>query len=181
MSSFDEMCSEIAYSSCHFFGQNNTPEIEKVARTEISKKTLFQQRNLFEYFYVRNGHGKININGKVYPLQRGCAALLSNYQLRQFIPEDGPLDLNYCHVRDGSIYVFWSCPYYTAPNFKFPGEREVQIFRFPQEALERIDRIWDEMSALPEKEEHLLQAQQVYLFMEYLGEFHRLCNQEENA
>lgn len=168
------------FGSHSFFRQELIPSIEKVGRRLVSAKTTYEHQGTLEYLYILDGRGEIRINGAGHALQRGTSLALMNFQLRQFLPEAGhPLQINYCRLKEGAMYAFWSCPYYQPPNFLTSHNKTSGVWSFPEEQREEIERLWTVMYDLQFQESAYAKQKQLYTLMEYLGYFHRLCYSQQ--
>lgn len=176
MKPFENNSVNVTFGSHSFFGQDLMPSIENVSRRRICGSTPYEQRDALEYLYVYGGRGVIEINGIRHALQRGSCLVLSSYQLCRFSAENAhPLEINDCRLKDGSVYVFWSCPYYQQPDFRTSVEKTSQIQQFDERQMEQIEALWNQIYNCHFSTDRLAKEQQLYLFMEYLGYFHRLC------
>lgn len=166
------------FGSHSFFGRELIPCIEKVGHRLITANTTYEHQDSLAYLYVFDGRGHININGVNYAIQRGSCLALMNFQLYRFLPEPAQaLQISYCRMKGGAMYAFWSSPYYQPPDFQKSHNKTSQVWNFPDQQLDEIEQLWRTIYDCQFQTDAYAKQKQLYILMEYLGYFHRLCYQ----
>ena len=168
MRKFDETDLLYSHANYLYYGEQVSPQIEKVGRSTITRPHSFRQVRTSTYAYVWSGTGFVEINESRYPISHGSLISFLNYHLYRYIPET-ELEMSYCCLRNGSVCTFFNNPYFPHSINKTLLNEASPVKQIQERRIPTVETLWNTIERLGNRHDIETQEEQLYAMMEIIG------------
>lgn len=142
----------------------------------VANTSVLKNNSGITLLYVRGGQGKIIINTREYPVQRGLLMVLGTYHYYQVQPDEIPLEITKCRLSYDTFLYMAANPYYRLYELRLNVDPISCLL--DGRMLIRTEQVLDELVAVTAKHKHQGGETEFFLCMKLMGIMQKTHNND---